>query len=99
MKLQHISVFLANLHHVVGFIVTVKQSTSLTKDLFRNNNPTLLFSTFTLDGQDIRGPITPLGNFVLVRIKDTLSSTMGGIILPDQVRYFWIHICMNNMQL
>ncbi len=39
-----------------------------------------------LDGQEIRGPITPLGNFVLVRTKDTLSSTGGGILLPDQVR-------------
>jgi chaperonin GroES len=38
----------------------------------------------TLDGQDIRGPITPLGNFILVKIKDTLTSTNGGILLPDQ---------------
>lgn len=37
-----------------------------------------------LDGQVIRGPITPLGNFVLVRTKDTLSATGGGILLPDQ---------------
>jgi chaperonin GroES len=38
----------------------------------------------TLDGQDIRGPITPLGNFILVRVKDTLTATLGGILLPDQ---------------
>jgi len=38
----------------------------------------------TLDGKDIRGPITPLGNFVLVKVKETLSSTTGGILLPDQ---------------
>jgi len=38
-----------------------------------------------LDGQEIRGPITPLGNFVLVRTKDTLAATGGGILLPDQV--------------
>lgn len=37
-----------------------------------------------LDGKKIRGPITPLGNFVLVRTKDTLSATDGGILLPDQ---------------
>jgi len=37
-----------------------------------------------LDGEDIRGPITPLGNFVLVRTKDALSATAGGILLPDQ---------------
>ena len=40
----------------------------------------------TLDGKKIRGPITPLGNFVLVRTKDTLSATDGGILLPDQVK-------------
>lgn len=38
----------------------------------------------TLDGKTIRGPITPLGNFVLVRTKDTLDATEGGILLPDQ---------------
>jgi len=37
-----------------------------------------------LDGKKIRGPITPLGNFVLVRTKDTLAATDGGILLPDQ---------------
>lgn len=40
----------------------------------------------TLDGETIRGPITPLGNFVLVRSKDSLSSTEGGILLPDQAK-------------
>jgi chaperonin GroES len=38
----------------------------------------------TLDGKRIRGPITPLGNFVLVRTRDTLDATDGGILLPDQ---------------
>lgn len=37
-----------------------------------------------LDGKQIRGPITPLGNFVLVRTKDTIAATEGGIFLPDQ---------------
>mmetsp|Transcript_106 Transcript_106/g.211 ORF Transcript_106/g.211 Transcript_106/m.211 type:complete len:266 (+) Transcript_106:168-965(+) len=40
--------------------------------------------TYTLDGETIRGPITPLGNFCLVRTKDTLTATDGGILLPDQ---------------
>jgi hypothetical protein len=39
----------------------------------------------TLDGRQIRGPITPLGNFVLVKTKDSLDATEGGILLPDQV--------------
>ena len=43
-------------------------------------------AALVLDGQEIRGPITPLGNFVLVRTKDTLAATGGGILLPDQVR-------------
>mmetsp|Transcript_1723 Transcript_1723/g.2057 ORF Transcript_1723/g.2057 Transcript_1723/m.2057 type:complete len:116 (-) Transcript_1723:388-735(-) len=41
--------------------------------------------SMTLDGQEIRGEITPLGNFILVRTKDTLAATGGGILLPDQV--------------
>lgn len=40
----------------------------------------------SLDGKKIRGPITPLGNFVLVRTKDTLAATDGGILLPDQAK-------------
>eukprot|EP00545_Synedropsis_sp_CCMP1620_P006192 CAMPEP_0119014578 /NCGR_PEP_ID=MMETSP1176-20130426/9984_1 /TAXON_ID=265551 /ORGANISM="Synedropsis recta cf, Strain CCMP1620" /LENGTH=249 /DNA_ID=CAMNT_0006967781 /DNA_START=6 /DNA_END=755 /DNA_ORIENTATION=+ len=40
----------------------------------------------TLDGQEIRAPITPLGNFILVKTKDTLTSTDGGILLPDQAK-------------
>jgi len=39
--------------------------------------------TVVLDGQEISGPITPLGNFLLVRTKDTLMATGGGILLPD----------------
>ena len=45
---------------------------------------TTLHRECTLDGKKIRGPITPLGNFVLVRTRDTLDATDGGILLPDQ---------------
>jgi len=38
----------------------------------------------TLDGEQIRGDITPLGNFVLVKVKDTLEASAGGVLLPDQ---------------
>lgn len=44
---------------------------------------TLPEGTFTLDGEKIRGPITPMGNFVLVKTKESISATMGGIFLPD----------------
>ena len=52
---------------------------------------TALYSTpqssslvYTLDGETIRGPITPLGNLILVKVRDTLSATGGGILLPDE---------------
>ena len=48
---------------------------------------TMALNAMTLDGQEIRGEITPLGNFVLVRTKDTLAATGGGILLPDQVSF------------
>ena len=44
-----------------------------------------LSTTYSLDGETIRGPITPLGNFCLVKVKETLTATDGGILLPDQV--------------
>lgn len=47
---------------------------------------TALSEAYTLDGEVIRGPITPLGNYVFVKTKDMLSATDGGILLPDQVR-------------
>ena len=40
----------------------------------------------TLDGQEIRGPITPMGNTIFVKVKDTLTATIGGILLPDQAK-------------
>lgn len=51
-----------------------------------NKQRTQLSATVTLDGKEIRGPLTPLGNFVLIRSKESLSATDGGILLPDQVR-------------
>jgi len=58
--------------------------------IFKINNQNNRYETdigaasLMLDGQAIRGPITPLGNFVLVQTKDTLEATGGGILLPDQ---------------
>jgi len=49
-----------------------------------SSSSTATYATTVLDGQEIRGPITPLGNFVVVRTKDTLMATGGGILLPDQ---------------
>ena len=52
------------------------------------SKPTLSLHATLLDGKEIRGPITPLSNYVLVQTKDTLSMTGGGICLPDQVKLF-----------
>lgn len=38
----------------------------------------------TLDGQEIRQEITAMNNIIFVRVKDALSTTTGGIVLPDQ---------------
>jgi len=63
---------LSNAAAFVPFVT--KSSSSFTK----------LNAVVTLEGEKIRGEITPLGNFVLVRQKDSLSATGGGILLPDQ---------------
>ena len=39
----------------------------------------------TLDGQEIPGPLEPLANVLLVKVKDAADVSAGGIVLPDQV--------------
>jgi chaperonin GroES len=39
---------------------------------------------YTLDGQVIRQQITAMNNIIFVKVKDAISTTMGGIVLPDQ---------------
>ena len=41
-------------------------------------------SSITLDGLEIRQPIAAVNNIVIVKVKDALSATGGGILLPDQ---------------
>jgi chaperonin GroES len=56
-----------------------------TPSVYRNSRTRLFVETqYTLDGETIRGPVTPIGNFCLVKTKDTLTATEGGILLPDQ---------------
>mmetsp|Transcript_18844 Transcript_18844/g.19093 ORF Transcript_18844/g.19093 Transcript_18844/m.19093 type:complete len:266 (-) Transcript_18844:463-1260(-) len=79
--------------------VTTKNALAFTNNFRVNQTPfsntvkrsKAIYSTptgksVTLDNKPIRGPITPLGNFILVRPKDTLSATEGGILLPDQAQ-------------
>lgn len=59
-----------------------------------------LFSTAThkLDGNPIRGPITPVGNFVVCRVKDVLTTTQGGILLPDQSKVRRVNVVDRRAQ-
>ena len=56
------------------------------KPSLSKKSTTALKETITLDGQEIRGPIEALGNNIFVRVKDTLTATSGGILLPDQAK-------------
>jgi chaperonin GroES len=40
----------------------------------------------TLEGKPISGPLLPLSNFVLVKVREAKEQTLGGIILPDQAK-------------
>jgi len=76
-----------------SFGIILLLAASVTEAWLSSSSPPRLHSTqlhesdglvVTLDGEPIRGDITPLGNFVLVKVKDTLQATAGGVLLPDQ---------------
>jgi chaperonin GroES len=64
---------------MVPFHSASRRSCSVT-----NAVPSSTTTTTTLDGKEIRGPITAVNNVVIVKVKDTLTATAGGILLPDQ---------------
>lgn len=39
-----------------------------------------------LDGIDIAGELTPMGNSLLVKVKEALSETKGGLFIPDNAK-------------
>jgi chaperonin GroES len=89
MKVNEFSVVLLSLVASSAAWVSRSKGLSTSKNLLSplfstESLPTA--GTCTLDGEEIRGPITPLGNFVLVKVKDTLTATDGGILLPDQAK-------------
>lgn len=47
-------------------------------------DPTSTPTTTTLDGNEIRQDIAAVSNILVVKVKDTLTATAGGILLPDQ---------------
>ena len=50
----------------------------------RSSSVSGISSTLTLDGNEIRAPVTAVGNNLIVKVKDTITATSGGILLPDQ---------------
>lgn len=73
-------------------LLLVKSSFAWITRLSSRRQPQSLSSTttapsgITLDGVDIRQDITAVNNILVVRVKETLTATGGGILLPDQAR-------------
>ena len=77
----------------LGFLLAEQALSFSAPPSLINTRTTTQLQAVTLDGKEIRGPITPLGNFVLVKTKETLSATDGGILLPDQVCMYCVVLC------
>merc|ERR1711871_139942 len=45
-----------------------------------------LHAKHTLDGQEIDGDLQPVTNFCLVKVKESLEETAGGIFIPDNAK-------------
>jgi chaperonin GroES len=43
-----------------------------------------LATIYTLDGVELNGPLSAVSNRIVVKVRDTLTATSGGILLPDQ---------------
>jgi Chaperonin 10 Kd subunit len=43
-----------------------------------------LATIYTLDGLELNGPLCAVSNRIVVKVRDTLTATSGGILLPDQ---------------
>lgn len=39
----------------------------------------------TIDGKEIGGPLIPIFNSILVRVREKDAASMGGVIIPDKV--------------
>ena len=55
-----------------------------------NNMPSLhprkFFAKHTVDGNSIDGELSPVSNNVLVKVKESASETVGGLIIPDTAK-------------
>lgn len=45
-----------------------------------------LRESYVIDGVTIKGPLTPLSNNILVKVKDVADTTSGGLFLPDNAK-------------
>ncbi|TFJ86580.1 hypothetical protein NSK_002237 [Nannochloropsis salina CCMP1776] len=52
----------------------------------RSSFPKTMTRAHNLDGQEIPGPLEPLANVLLVKVKDAEDMSAGGIVLPDQAK-------------
>ena len=43
-------------------------------------------TAYTLDDKAISSPVTPMQNFILVKLSSSVSMTLGGMIMPDESR-------------
>ena len=66
---------------LTGFITQLLLSSKLT-----NLKPTCLQMSNKIDGIVIAGDLKPLSNNILVKVKDAVSSTVGGIYIPDTAK-------------
>ena len=71
-QLVLITVFFAN--------VSAFKSTFTKHDFFKN------YAKHKLDGNFIDGDLTPVSNNVLVKVKEAVSATAGGIFIPDNAK-------------
>eukprot|EP00587_Corethron_hystrix_P007259 CAMPEP_0113298692 /NCGR_PEP_ID=MMETSP0010_2-20120614/1031_1 /TAXON_ID=216773 ORGANISM="Corethron hystrix, Strain 308" /NCGR_SAMPLE_ID=MMETSP0010_2 /ASSEMBLY_ACC=CAM_ASM_000155 /LENGTH=254 /DNA_ID=CAMNT_0000151789 /DNA_START=86 /DNA_END=850 /DNA_ORIENTATION=- /assembly_acc=CAM_ASM_000155 len=71
---------------VTPFSFLSRSSMSPVRDGAHLSMSSIIDGPITLDGKVIRGPISPLSNFILVRNKDRIMATSGGIFLPEDVQ-------------
>jgi chaperonin GroES len=85
-KLSFFVAVLVCLNNVTAWIQPVSIAAANPRRRFsqQQHAATTSSTVYTLDQHEIRGPITPVNNIVLVKVKETLQATNGGILLPDQ---------------
>jgi chaperonin GroES len=65
---------------------TTTTTTAATETVISPTTTSMAAATtiYTLDGVELKGPLTAVSNRIVVKVRDTLTATSGGILLPDQ---------------